>query len=118
MTGLYFYDENAAEISKKIKPSSRGELEITDVNIEYMKLNNLYSEILGRGYAWIDAGTNQSYLDASNFVYTIEKRQGLKIACPEEIAYKKNYISSEKVSELAQKYIKSDYGRYLLNLIS
>ncbi len=118
VTGLYFYDENAAEISKKIKPSSRGELEITDVNIEYMKLNNLYSEILGRGYAWIDAGTNQSYLDASNFVYTIEKRQGLKIACPEEIAYKKNYISSEKVSELAQKYIKSDYGRYLLNLIS
>ncbi len=118
VTGLYFYDENAAEISKKIKPSSRGELEITDVNIEYMKLNNLYSEILGRGYAWIDAGTNQSYLDASNFVYTIEKRQGLKIACPEEIAYKKNYISSEKVSELAQTYIKSDYGRYLLNLIS
>ena len=118
VTGLYFYDENAAEISKKIKPSSRGELEITDVNIEYMKLNNLYSEILGRGYAWIDAGTNQSYLDASNFVYTIEKRQGLKIACPEEIAYKKNYISNEKVRKLAQKYIKSDYGRYLLNLIS
>ncbi len=118
VTGLYFYDENAAEISKQIKPSSRGELEITDVNIEYMKLDNLYSEILGRGYAWIDAGTNQSYLDASNFVHTIEKRQGLKIACPEEIAYKKGYISSEKLNELAQKYIKSDYGKYLMNLIS
>ena len=118
VTGLYFYDENAAEISKKIKPSGRGELEITDVNIEYMKLDNLYSEILGRGYAWIDAGTNQSYLDASNFVYTIEKRQGLKIACPEEIAYKKGYISTEKLNELAQKYIKSDYGKYLINLIS
>ncbi len=118
VTGLYFYDENAAEISKNIKPSKRGELEITDVNIEYMKLDNLYSEILGRGYAWIDAGTNQSYLDASNFVYTIEKRQGLKIACPEEIAYKKGYISSEKLNELAQKYIKSDYGKYLINLIS
>ena len=83
-----------------------------------MKLDNLYSEILGRGYAWIDAGTNQSYLDASNFVHTIEKRQGLKIACPEEIAYKKGYISSEKLNELAQKYIKSDYGKYLMNLIS
>ncbi len=118
VTGLYFYDENAAEISKQIKPSSRGELEITDVNIEYMKLDNLYSEILGRGYAWIDAGTNQSYLDASNFVHTIEKRQGLKIACPEEIAYEKGYISSEKLNELAQKYIKSDYGKYLMNLIS
>ncbi len=118
VTGLYFYDENAAEISKAIKPSSRGELEITDVNIEYMNLGNLYSEILGRGYAWIDAGTNQSYLDASNFVYTIEKRQGLKIACPEEIAYKKGYISSEKLNELAQKYIKSDYGKYIMNLIS
>ena len=80
VTGLYFYDENASEIAKKITPSKRGELEITDVNIEYMKQSNLYSEVLGRGYAWIDAGTNQSYLDASNFVYTIEKiRQGNKI---------------------------------------
>ncbi len=117
VTGLYFYDQNATEIAKSIKPSSRGELEITDVNIEYMKMKNLYSEILGRGYAWIDAGTNQSYLDASNFVYTIEKRQGLKIACPEEIAYNKGLISSDKLSELAQKYIKSDYGKYLMNLI-
>ena len=106
VTGLYFYDENAAEISKKIKPSSRGELEITDVNIEYMKLDNLYSEILG-GYAWIDAGTNQSYLDASNFVYTIEKRQGLKIACPEEIAYKKGYISSENLMSLLKSTLRA-----------
>jgi len=117
VTGLYFYDEHASEIAKNIKPSKRGELEITDVNIEYMNQSNLYSEILGRGFAWIDAGTNQSYLDASNFVYTIEKRQGLKIACPEEIAFNKDWISSEKVFELSQKFIKSDYGKYLMNLI-
>ncbi len=118
VTGLYFYDENAAEIAKNIKPSKRGELEITDVNIEYMKQSNLYSEILGRGFAWIDAGTNQSYLDASNFVYTIEKRQGLKISCPEEIAFKKGWISSEKLFDLSQRFIKSDYGKYLMNLIN
>ncbi len=118
VTGLYFYDENVSEIAKSIKPSKRGELEITDVNIEYMHQSNLYSEILGRGFAWIDAGTNQSYLDASNFVYTIEKRQGLKISCPEEIAFKKGWISSEKVFELSQKFIKSDYGKYLMNLIN
>ena len=118
VTGLYFYDENAAEIAKNIKPSKRGELEITDVNIEYMKQSNLYSEILGRGFAWIDAGTNQSYLDASNFVYTIEKRQGLKISCPEEIAFKKGWISSDKLFKLSQKFIKSDYGKYLMNLIN
>ena len=118
VTGLYFYDENVSEIAKNIKPSKRGELEITDVNIEYMNQSNLYSEILGRGFAWIDAGTNQSYLDASNFVYTIEKRQGLKISCPEEIAFKKGWISGEKVSELSQKFIKSDYGKYLMNLIN
>ena len=118
VTGLYFYDDNVSEIAKSIKPSKRGELEITDVNIEYMKQSNLYSEILGRGFAWIDAGTNQSYLDASNFVYTFEKRQGLKISCPEEIAFKKGWISSEKVFELSQKFIKSDYGKYLMNLIN
>jgi len=118
VTGLYFYDENVSEIAKNIKPSKRGELEITDVNIEYMNQSNLYSEILGGGFAWIDAGTNQSYLDASNFVYTIEKRQGLKIACPEEIAFKKGWISAEKVFELSEKFIKSDYGKYLRNLIN
>ena len=118
VTGLYFYDDNVSEIAKSIKPSKRGELEITDVNIEYMKQSNLYSEILGRGFAWIDAGTNQSYLDVSNFVYTIEKRQGLKISCPEEIAFKKGWISREKVFELSQKFIKSDYGKYLMNLIN
>ena len=117
VTGLYFYDENASEIAKNITPSKRGELEITDVNIEYMKLSNLYSEVLGRGYAWIDAGTNQSYLDASNFVYTIEKRQGNKIACPEEIAYNKGYISAEKLEALGNNLKKSEYGQYLLNLL-
>ena len=117
VTGLYFYDDNVSEIAKSIKPSKRGELEITDVNIEYMKQSNLYSEILGRGFAWIDAGTNQSYLDASNFVYTIEKRQGLKISCPEEIAFKKGWITSDKLFKLSQKFMKSDYGKYLMKLL-
>jgi glucose-1-phosphate thymidylyltransferase len=117
VTGLYFYDSDAAYIAKKIQPSNRGELEITDVNIEYMKMGNLYSEILGRGYAWMDAGTNQSYLDACNFVYTIEKRQGYKIACPEEVAFNKGFITTEKLEELGQKLKKSQYGQYLLNLI-
>ena len=117
VTGLYFYDSDASYIAKQIKPSHRGELEITDVNIEYMKSGNLYSEILGEGYTWIDAGTNQSYLDASNFVYTIEKEQGYKIACPEEISYNKGFISSEKLHSLGQKHNKSQYGKYLLGLL-
>lgn len=118
VTGLYFYDANASYIAKGIKPSGRGELEITDVNIEYMKLGNLYSEILGRGFTWMDAGTNQSFMDASNFVYSIEKRNRKKIACPEEIAFKKGFISAEELESLGEKLKKSDYGKYLLDLLN
>jgi glucose-1-phosphate thymidylyltransferase len=118
VTGLYFYDSNASYIAKGIKPSGRGELEITDVNIEYMKLGNLYSEILGRGFTWMDAGTNQSFMDASNFVYSNEKRNRKKIACPEEIAFKKGFISAEELESLAEKLKKSDYGKYLLDLLN
>jgi len=118
VTGLYFYDSNASYIAKGIKPSGRGELEITDVNIEYMKLGNLYSEILGRGFTWMDAGTNQSFMDASNFVYSIEKRNRKKIACPEEIAFKKGFISAEELESLGEKLKKSDYGKYLLDLLN
>lgn len=118
VTGLYFYDSNASYIAKGIKPSGRGELEITDVNIEYMKLGNLYSEILGRGFTWMDAGTNQSFMDASNFVYSNEKRNRKKIACPEEIAFKKGFISAEELESLGEKLKKSDYGKYLLNLLN
>jgi glucose-1-phosphate thymidylyltransferase len=118
VTGLYFYDANASYIAKGIKPSGRGELEITDVNIEYMRLGNLYSEILGRGFTWMDAGTNQSFMDASNFVYSIEKRNRKKIACPEEIAFKKGFISAEELESLGEKLKKSDYGKYLLDLLN
>ena len=118
VTGLYFYDSNSSYIAKTIKPSERGELEITDVNIEYMKSGNLYSEILGRDFTWMDAGTNQSYIDASNFVYAIEKRNGQKIACLEEIAFNKGFISAEELESLAEKLKKSDYGKYLLSLLN
>jgi len=118
VTGLYFYDSNTLYKAKDIKPSGRGELEITDVNIEYMKLGNLYSEILGRGFTWMDAGTNQSFMDASNFVYSIEKRNRKKIACPEEIAFKKGFISAEELESLGEKLKKSDYGKYLLDLLN
>jgi len=118
VTGLYFYDSNASDIAKSIKPSNRGELEITDVNIEYMKSGNLFSEILGRGFTWMDAGTNQSFMDASDFVYAIEKRNGQKIACPEEIAFNKGFISAEELQSLGEKLKKSDYGKYILGLLN
>ena len=117
VTGLYFYDQDASEIAKSIQPSDRGELEITDVNIEYMKLNKLFSETLDQDFMWIDAGTNKSFLDASNFVFTTEKEQGIKVACPEEIAFRKGLISIEKLEELSHKISKSDYGKYLINLL-
>lgn len=117
VTGLYFYDNSAIEIAKNIKPSARGELEITDVNIEYLKQNRLKSQILGRGFAWIDTGTHDSLLDASSFVQTIELRQGYKIACLEEIAFRNAWIDEEKLLNRAKILDKSGYGAYLRKLL-
>lgn len=117
VVGLYFYPNSVVQIAKKIKPSHRGELEITTVNQEYLADGNLKVELMGRGFAWLDTGTHESLLEASNFIQTIEKRQGLKVACLEEIAYEKGYISKEKVLELAAPLSKNEYGQYLLRLI-
>jgi len=117
VTGLYFYDNEVIKISKIIKPSKRGELEITDVNREYLKRGKLRVELMGRGYAWLDTGTHESLLEAGEFISTIEKRQGLKIACIEEIAYKLGYIEKDQLSKLAQHLNHNDYGKYLLRLI-
>lgn len=114
--GLYFYDNDVIEIAKNIKPSARGELEITTVNEEYLKRGKLKVEVFGRGMAWLDTGTHDSLLEASNFVDTIQKRQGLYVACLEEIAYRKNYITKEKLIELAQPMLKTEYGKYLIDV--
>lgn len=116
VVGVYFYDNEVVGISKKIKPSQRGELEITDVNKEYLGRGSLRVEIMGRGYAWVDTGTHESLLEAGEFISTIEKRQGLKIACIEEIAYKQGYIDKERLLKLAEPMRKSGYGEYLLKL--
>lgn len=116
VTGLYFYDNKVIEIAKNIKPSSRGELEITDVNKAYLEAGELEVEIMGRGYAWLDTGTHESLLEAGTFIETIEKRQNLKVACLEEISYRMGYISREQLIELAQPLKKNDYGQYLLRL--
>ncbi|MGQ2605970.1 glucose-1-phosphate thymidylyltransferase RfbA [Campylobacter coli] len=117
VTGLYFYDNSAIEIAKSVKPSSRGELEITDVNIEYLKQNRLKSQILGRGFAWIDTGTHDSLIEASEFVQTIELRQGYKIACLEEIAFRNNWIDEKGLLDRARLLDKSGYGAYLRKLL-
>ena len=117
VTGLYFYDNEVIAISEALKPSGRGELEITDVNKIYLNRGKLCVETMGRGFAWLDTGTHQSMLEASEFIATIEKRQGIKIACLEEIAYSLGYINDERLKALAKPLSKSDYGRYLLNLI-
>ncbi|EHZ1963894.1 glucose-1-phosphate thymidylyltransferase RfbA [Campylobacter coli] len=117
VTGLYFYDSSAIEIAKSVKPSSRGELEITDVNIEYLKQNRLKSQILGRGFAWIDTGTHDSLIEASEFVQTIELRQGYKIACLEEIAFRNNWIDERRLLDRAKLLDKSGYGVYLRKLL-
>ncbi len=117
VTGLYFYDNQACDIAKNLKPSPRGELEITDLNKVYLQQNELMVELMGRGYAWLDTGTHDSLTDASNFIATIEKRQGIKIACPEEIAFKAGWITADDVSRLAQPISKNGYGQYLLRLL-
>lgn len=118
ITGLYFYDNQVVNIAKSIRPSIRGELEITDVNRAYLQRNQLHVEVLGRGTAWLDTGTHESLMQAANFIETIENRQGLKIACPEEIAYLKKFIDAEQVQRLAEPLRKSAYGEYLLQLIN
>lgn len=115
--GLYFYDNNVIQIASGIKPSDRGELEITDVNREYLKRGDLKVKLLGRGFAWLDTGTHESLLEASTYVETIEKRQGLKVACIEEVAYRMGYIDSGQVEKLARPLINSGYGQYLLNML-
>ncbi|VAW41389.1 Glucose-1-phosphate thymidylyltransferase [hydrothermal vent metagenome] len=118
VTGLYFYDNQACDIAKSLTPSPRGELEITDLNKVYLQQQQLMVELMGRGYAWLDTGTHDSLTDASNFIATIEKRQGIKIACPEEIAFNHNWISAAQVEKLAQPISKNGYGQYLLSLIA
>jgi glucose-1-phosphate thymidylyltransferase len=118
VTGLYFYDHEVVKLAKSLKPSSRGELEITDLNKKYLNNGTLYCEIMDRGYAWLDTGTHDSLLEAGQFIATIENRQGLKVACPEEVAFRKNWISQKDLEILAGPLIKNNYGRYLQKIIN
>ena len=117
VTGLYFYDQQVCDIAASIKPSARGELEITEVNQRYLELGQLNVEIMGRGFAWLDTGTHDSMLEASSFIATLQKRQGLQVSCPEEIAFAQKWISAQQLEQLAQPLRKTHYGQYLLNLL-
>ena len=117
VTGVYFYDTQVVEVAKSLKPSARGELEITDVNRWYLERGQLHVEVLGRGFAWLDTGTQDSLIEAASFIQTIEKRQGLKVACPEEIAYHLGYIDASQMEQLATRLGKSGYGNYLLQVL-
>lgn len=117
VTGLYFYDEQVCDIATDIRPSARGELEITDVNRRYLSRGALHVEVLGRGYAWLDTGTHDSLLEAASFIATLQRRQGLMVACPEEIALVQGWIDAEQVEALARPLVKNEYGQYLMNLI-
>ncbi len=117
VTGLYFYDNRVLEVAENLEPSARGEIEITDVNVDYLGRDELRVEIMGRGMAWLDAGTHESLQQAGNFIETIEQRQGLKIGCPEEISYRKGYIGAGELEALAAPMMKNDYGQYLLELL-
>ncbi|MBS1145565.1 MAG: glucose-phosphate thymidylyltransferase [Proteobacteria bacterium] len=117
VTGLYFYDNQVLDIARDIKPSARGELEITDINRAYLERQQLNVQVMGRGHAWLDTGTHESMLDASQFIATIEKRQGLKVACPEEIAFRKRWIDAAQLEKLAQPMLKIPYGQYLMGLL-
>ena len=117
VTGLYFYDDNAVQFAKQIKPSQRGEFEITDLNRMYLEKETLFVEVMGRGYAWLDTGTHESLLNANQFVQTIEVRQGLKIACPEEIAFRRKWINEDQLEKLAEPMINNSYGQYLKHVL-
>lgn len=118
VTGLYFYDNQVCDVAASIQPSPRGELEITDVNARYLEMGQLKVEIMGRGYAWLDTGTHDSLLEAGQFIATLEKRQGLKVACPEEIAYRAGWVTAEHLEKLAQPMTKNGYGQYLLKVLN
>ena len=118
VTGLYFYDNDVIEIAKSVEPSARGELEITSINNMYMERGDLHVEILGRGFSWLDTGTHDSLLEASAFVQTVQHRQGLQIACLEEIAFNKGWLTSKQLIDLAKPMIKNEYGKYLLSLVN